>query len=75
MRILKGMENQGKERKSEATKREVRGSCLKRWDEWIDAEGGELKKEWGNHLPIRVDPVRNRIEVHVPIGKIPGARL
>jgi hypothetical protein len=36
--------------------------------------GCELKKEWGNHLPIRVDPVRNRVEVHVPIGKIPGSR-
>jgi hypothetical protein len=28
-----------KERKSEAMKRELRGSCLKRWDEWIDADG------------------------------------
>jgi len=29
----------GKGRKSEAMKRELRGSCLKRWDEWIDADG------------------------------------
>ena len=36
--------------------------------------GGELKKEWGNHLPIRAGRVRNRIEVHMPIGKIPEAR-
>jgi len=65
----------GKERKSERMKAGIKRSLARRDGmSGLMLTGCELKKEWGNHLPIRVDRVRNRIEVHVPIGKIPGAR-